>query len=170
MSTNSFYRNYSRVDALPTTPGPIGNTFGNFGAGFMAVGRSVSEIVDPNSTGPGGLPIQVGDFQPAYRMSFGNELNIGPVRFYGLIDVSRGGNAISLTDLYFGTAPGSLSTAIRRWKRSDSIAIAEALDRVRRGCVVRESPSALGDVDDANALVCVHARPYHQRQALIHRL
>jgi TonB-dependent starch-binding outer membrane protein SusC len=104
VSTSSFYRNYSRVDALPTTPGPIGNTFNTFGQGFMAVGRSVSEIVNPNAIGANGLPTQVGDFQPASRMSFGNELNIGPVRLYGLIDASRGGNAINLTDLYFDGA------------------------------------------------------------------
>jgi TonB-dependent starch-binding outer membrane protein SusC len=103
ISTNTFYRNYSRVDALPTTPGPIGNTYG-FGEGYMAVGRSVSEVVNAADIGPNGLPVQVGDFQPSYRMSFGNELNFGPVRLYGLIDVSRGGSIINLTDLYFDGA------------------------------------------------------------------
>ncbi len=103
ISTNSFDRNYSRVDALPTTPGPIGNTYG-FGEGFMAVGRSVSEVVNATDILPNGLPAQVGDFQPAYRMSFGNEFNFGPIRLYGLIDVSRGGSIINLTDLYFDGA------------------------------------------------------------------
>jgi len=103
VSTNTFYRNYSRVDALPTTPGPIGDTYG-FGEGFMAVGRSVSEVVNATDIGANGLPTQVGDFQPSYRMSFGNELTFGPLRLYGLIDVSRGGSIINLTDLYFDGA------------------------------------------------------------------
>jgi TonB-linked SusC/RagA family outer membrane protein len=103
ISTNTFYRNYSRVDALPTTPGPIGDTYG-FGEGFMAVGRSVSEVVNATDIGANGLPTQVGDFQPSYRMSFGNELTFGPLRLYGLIDVSRGGSIINLTDLYFDGA------------------------------------------------------------------
>jgi TonB-linked SusC/RagA family outer membrane protein len=103
VSTNTFYRNYSRVDALPTTPGPIGDTYG-FGEGFMAIGRSVSEVVNATNIGANGLPVQVGDFQPSYRMSFGNELTFGPVRLYGLIDVSRGGSIINLTDLYFDGA------------------------------------------------------------------
>ncbi len=103
VSTNTFYRNYSRVDALPTTPGPIGNTFG-FGEGFLAVGRSVSELVNASAILPNGLPQQVGDVQPAYRMDFGNEITFGPVRLYGLVDWSRGGSAINLTDLYFDGA------------------------------------------------------------------
>ena len=103
VSTSTFYRNYSVVNSLPTTPGPIGNTYG-FGEGFMAVGRSVSELVNAADIGPNGLPVQVGDFQPSYRVSFANEVNIGPVRLYGLIDWSRGGSTINLTDLYFDGA------------------------------------------------------------------
>ncbi|HZS61187.1 MAG TPA: SusC/RagA family TonB-linked outer membrane protein [Gemmatimonadaceae bacterium] len=120
VSNNTFYRNYSRVDALPTPPGPIGNTYG-FGEGFMAVGRSVSEIVNAADILPNGLPAQVGDFQAAYRVQFGNEINIGPVRLYGLIDWSRGGNTINLTDLYFDGAGlqlwGDSAAAAKRFNK-----------------------------------------------------
>jgi TonB-dependent starch-binding outer membrane protein SusC len=96
----SFYRNYSVVNSLPTAPFEAGSTFG-FGAGFLAPGRSVSEVVNPNIIGKDGLPLQVGDFTPGWRMSYGNTFNLGPFRLFGLIDVSRGGSTINLTDLYF---------------------------------------------------------------------
>jgi TonB-linked SusC/RagA family outer membrane protein len=99
-TTISFYRNYSTVNSLPTAPFEAGATFG-FGAGFLAPGRSVSEVVNPNIIGKDGLPLQVGDFTPGWRMSYGNTFNLGPFRLFGLIDVSRGGSTINLTDLYF---------------------------------------------------------------------
>jgi TonB-dependent starch-binding outer membrane protein SusC len=116
VSTTTFYRNYSVVDALPTTPGLIGNTYG-FGEGYVAVGRSVSEIVNTSATTANGLPVQVGDFQPDYRMSFGNEFNAGPFRLYALLDWSRGGNTINLTDLYFDTGPGLWADSAQSVKR-----------------------------------------------------
>jgi TonB-linked SusC/RagA family outer membrane protein len=99
-STVTFYRNYSVVNSLPTAPFQAGNTFG-FGAGFLAPGRSVSETVNPNIIGKDGLPLQVGDFTPGWRMSYGNTFTLGAFRLFGLIDVSRGGTTINLTDLYF---------------------------------------------------------------------
>jgi TonB-linked SusC/RagA family outer membrane protein len=99
-STVTFYRNYSVVNSLPVQPFEAGSTFG-FGAGFLAPGRSVSEVVNPNIIGKDGLPVQVGDFTPGWRMSYGNTFTFGPFRLFGLLDVSRGGSTINLTDLYF---------------------------------------------------------------------
>jgi TonB-dependent starch-binding outer membrane protein SusC len=99
-STVTFFRNYSVVNSLPVKPFEAGATFG-FGAGFLAPGRSVSEVVNPNIIGKNGLPIQVGDFTPGWRMSYGNTFTLGAFRLFGLLDVSRGGSTINLTDLYF---------------------------------------------------------------------
>jgi hypothetical protein len=99
-TTVTFYRNYSVVNSLPTAPFEAGNTFG-FGSGFLAPGRSVSEVVNTNIIQSNGLPLQVGDFTPGWRMSYGNTFTFGPFRLYGLLDVSRGGSTINLTDLYF---------------------------------------------------------------------
>jgi TonB-dependent starch-binding outer membrane protein SusC len=99
-TTVTFYRNYSVVNSLPTAPFEAGNTFG-FGSGFLAPGRSVSEVVNTNIIQSNGLPLQVGDFTPGWRMSYGNTFTLGAFRLYGLIDVSRGGSTINLTDLYF---------------------------------------------------------------------
>ena len=96
----SFYRNYSVVNSLPVPPFQAGNTFG-FGNGFLAPGRSVSEIVNPSNIGADGLPQQVGDFTPGWQMSYASTLTFHNFRFYGLIDVSHGGSNINLTDLYF---------------------------------------------------------------------
>jgi TonB-linked SusC/RagA family outer membrane protein len=121
VSTTTFYRNYSKVDALPTTPGLIGNTYG-FGEGYVATGRSVSEIVNTAVTLKNGLPQQVGDFQPAFRATFSNEFNFGPVRLYGLLDWSRGGNTINLTDLYYDVGPGLWGDSAQSAKRFASFA------------------------------------------------
>jgi TonB-linked SusC/RagA family outer membrane protein len=104
VTTTTFYRNYSVVNNLPVPAGPIGNAFG-FGEGYLQVGRSVSQIVNPNILNSQGQPEQVGDFQPAYRMSFSNELTFKGFRFYVLVDWSRGGSTINLTDLYYDGGP-----------------------------------------------------------------
>jgi hypothetical protein len=115
-STVSYYRNYSVVNNLPIPPNAIGNTFG-FGQGYLAVGRSVSEVVNPNILGPSGLPIQVGDFQPSYRMQFTEELKWKGLRFYALVEWSRGGSTINLTDLYFDGGPGLWGDSVSSAKR-----------------------------------------------------
>ncbi|HWZ59279.1 MAG TPA: TonB-dependent receptor plug domain-containing protein, partial [Gemmatimonadaceae bacterium] len=119
VSTTTFYRNYSVVNSLPIPAGPIGNTYG-FGEGYLQVGRSVSQLVNPNVVGPDGQPQQVGDFQPSYRMSFGNELSFKGFRFYALVDWSRGGSTINLTALYFDTGPqlwGDSAFSARRFNK-----------------------------------------------------
>jgi TonB-dependent starch-binding outer membrane protein SusC len=120
-STTTFYRNYSVVNSLPVPAGPIGNTFG-FGEGYLQVGRSVSQIVNGNAIGPDGQPIQVGDFQPSYRMSFGNELSFKGFRFYALVDWSRGGSTINLTDLYYDSGPQLWADSVASAKRFSAFA------------------------------------------------
>jgi hypothetical protein len=112
----SYSRNYSVMNSLPIPPGPAGNTFG-FGEGFLAVGRSVSEIVNPNFLGKDGLPIQVGDFQPSYRMQFSEEFKFAGFRLFALVEWSRGGSTINLTDLYFDGGPGLWADSAASAKR-----------------------------------------------------
>lgn len=42
-----------------------------------------------------------GDFQPDFQMGFGNDLDVGPVRFTSLLDWRKGGKVINLTNNYF---------------------------------------------------------------------
>lgn len=99
-----FYRNYSVVNSLPVPPFQAGNTFG-FGDAYLKPGRSVSEIVNLAALGPDNQPKQIGDFLPGYRMSFSSDLTWGAFRVYGLLDYSRDGNTINLTDLYYDIGP-----------------------------------------------------------------
>jgi len=66
--------------------------------------------------------VQVGDFQPAYRMSFSNEFNVGPFRLFALVDWSRGGQTINLTALYFDVGPGLYGDSAVAAKRFASFA------------------------------------------------
>jgi hypothetical protein len=115
-STTTYYRNYSVVNSLPIPAGPIGNTFG-FGQGYLQVGRSISQIVNPNVLNAQGQPEQVGDFQPAYKMSFSNEFAFKGFRLYGLVDWSRGGSTINLTNLYFDGGPQLWADSVASAKR-----------------------------------------------------
>ena len=76
-----------------------------YGADLLAPGRSVSEVVNTFKTGPSGLNVQVGDFTPGYFVSLGNEFTYKGFRVYGLLDWSRGGNTVNLTQQYFDTGP-----------------------------------------------------------------
>jgi TonB-linked SusC/RagA family outer membrane protein len=102
VSTTTFYRNYSVVNSLPVPPFISGNTFGNlWGQGFMQPGRSVSEIVNTSIYLPNGQPIQLGDFQPSFVMSFAQEFTFKNFRLYGLFDWHRGGTTINGSEWLF---------------------------------------------------------------------
>jgi TonB-linked SusC/RagA family outer membrane protein len=110
ISTTTFYRNYSVVNSLPVPAFEAGNTFGAlFGTGYIAVGRSVSELVDPSIVGKNGYPQQQGDFQPSYNMSFGEELTFKHFRLYGLLDYRRGGTVINISRWLFELGPHLLA-------------------------------------------------------------
>ena len=105
VNTVSFARNYSVVNALPVPAFiPVNSNFG-FGADLIAPGRSLSEIANTNLTGANGLNPQVGDFSAGELISMSNEFTWHNVRIYGMVDWSRGGNTVNLTDLYFDTGP-----------------------------------------------------------------
>ncbi len=121
-NTLTFSRNYSEVNATPVPAFFAGNAFG-FGSDFVAQGRSLTDIVDPNISNPNGQYLQVGDFANGYLISMGNEFSWHGFRLYGMFDWSRGGNTVNLTDLYFDTSTplGSLNAV------SDSAASAKRL-------------------------------------------
>ena len=112
VTTMAYFRNYSTVNALPTKPFVAGRNFG-YGADYLAPGRSLTEVIDPNFVGPSGLPVQVGDFSYGFNMSWSNEFTFKAFRVSGLLDWARGGNTINLTDQYYDTGP---------WLGTDSLA------------------------------------------------
>ncbi len=102
-TTETFYRNYSVVNTLPIPPFIVGSTFGGiFGQfGYLAPGRSVSEMVAPAILTANGSPLQVGDFQPSYVVSLSQEFTWNHFRLYGLLDWHRGGNVVNTSNLLF---------------------------------------------------------------------
>lgn len=112
VSTNTFFRNYSRVDALPVPAFQEGSFFGGpYGAFRVQVGRSVSQVTGTvctggdvttgNCTGSAIQNFQVGDAQPAFQMGFGNTFSLRSVHLYFLLDYRRGGVVGNLTNNYF---------------------------------------------------------------------
>jgi TonB-linked SusC/RagA family outer membrane protein len=100
-ATASFYRNYSVVNALPVPAFVPANGAGPFGEDLLTVGRSLTEVVNPNVVGADGNPTQIGDFNPSDYLTLGNTLSWHRFRVYGLVVWSRGGNVENLTDPYY---------------------------------------------------------------------
>jgi TonB-dependent starch-binding outer membrane protein SusC len=102
-TTESFYRNYSDVNSTPVPPFAVGFTFeGIVGSeGYFQPGRSVSELVAPGTVLPNGEPLQVGDFQPSFVMSFGQEFTWNKFRLYALLDWHRGGTVVNISNFVF---------------------------------------------------------------------
>lgn len=99
---NTFYRNYSRVDALPIPPFPSQYGFGGaFGLNTIQVGRSVSQIVNSGKLGKDGQPIQVGDATPSDVMSFNQEISYKGLHLSGVLDWYVGGNTSNITNAYY---------------------------------------------------------------------
>jgi len=102
ISTATFYRNYSVVNSIPVPPFVAGYSFGPlFGNAYIQPGRSVSELVNTGTLNASGVPIQLGDFQPSYLMSFSEEIAFKGFRLYGLLDWKRGSTTINITNFLF---------------------------------------------------------------------
>ncbi len=99
VSTISFFRNYSVVNALPVPNFPVS------GVNYIAVGRSITDIVNFAQSDPNGQPHQQGDVLPSFVVNGTEELNWGPFRVSGSVQWNRGGNLENQNDIYydFGT-------------------------------------------------------------------
>jgi TonB-linked SusC/RagA family outer membrane protein len=104
ISNTTFYRNYSRVDALPDkgVSFPTANQFGGaFGTNLIQVGRSISQIVNTSIQDKAGNNPQVGDATPADVISFNQQLSFGRFHLNGVLDWYVGGSVANLTNAYF---------------------------------------------------------------------
>ena len=103
----TFSKNVGKVMSLPAGLGsgfaPPGSFALHFGQGFIAVGQSPSQITGIDSTNPG-VRTTLGDYEPDYIVGLSNEINVGPVRLYGLLDWHKGGDAVNLTQLLYDGA------------------------------------------------------------------
>jgi TonB-linked SusC/RagA family outer membrane protein len=126
VSTTTFYRNYSVVDQLPVPAFTPATDFGYVtGVYWVQAGRSITQMVNTNFTNSVGSYIQVGDVDPSYTMSFGNQFTLGRFHLFGQVDWQRGGNVGNLTNGYFD--PNGLNLL------ADSVASAKRFAAVLAG-------------------------------------
>jgi TonB-linked SusC/RagA family outer membrane protein len=119
IATTTFYRNYSVVNSIPVPAFVTGYSFGSdFGNAFIQPGRSVSELVNTSVLGANGVPVQLGDFQPSYVMSFGQDLTFKAFRLHGLLDWKRGSTTINITNFLFDFGPDLLQNTAAEQARA----------------------------------------------------
>lgn len=106
ITTTSFYRNYSVVNSIPVPGFRVGAGGGGLGSFWIQPGRSISEIVNTNFVNSNGVPVQIGDEQPTFVMSFNNAFTLGAFRLAGVVDWSRGGDVLNITELAYQLGPG----------------------------------------------------------------
>ena len=110
VSTGTFARNYSVMDYLPVPGFPAGDQFGGpFGTYFIEQGKPVGWVVNSSVTNAAGVPEGVGNSQPDFTASWGNEFNLQRFHVYGLFDWVKGGTVSDLTTQYFDFGPGLLA-------------------------------------------------------------
>jgi TonB-linked SusC/RagA family outer membrane protein len=100
-TTATFYRDKSKVVALPVPTFRTGGFGTALGAYEIAEGNSATQIVANVAEGDSTVVRPVGDANPDFRVGFSNELTIGPVNLFGLFEWSQGGTIINLTKLLF---------------------------------------------------------------------
>jgi TonB-dependent starch-binding outer membrane protein SusC len=107
-STETFTRVYDRVDNLPVPPFEAGNFFGYFpfGGYYIQQGASVNAIYGyPNAAAGASQTLeQMGNVEPAWSASFGQDLSYGPVHVHVLFDWRVGQVVDDLTQQYWDGA------------------------------------------------------------------
>jgi TonB-linked SusC/RagA family outer membrane protein len=96
-STISFFRNYSVMNSLPVPPFAIATWYQI----WEQVGRSVTDITNPNFLDKNGSPHQIGDEMPSFTMEGNEAVSWGPLRLSGLVQWNRGGTMQNENDLYY---------------------------------------------------------------------
>lgn len=106
--SGTFTRVYDRVDNLPVPAFEAGQFFGYFpfGGYYIQPGASVNGIYGyPNAAaGASGTLAQMGNAQPAFVTTFGNDLSFGPLHVHVLFDWREGQSVADLTEQYWDGA------------------------------------------------------------------
>jgi TonB-linked SusC/RagA family outer membrane protein len=99
-STETFSRNYTRVDALPTAPFTSGDFFGYGEGGFyVSPGSAITALWGYKT--PGGALVPVGNSAPAFTMGSSNDLNVGPFHLHSFFEWNYGLSVSDGTEVYF---------------------------------------------------------------------
>jgi TonB-linked SusC/RagA family outer membrane protein len=96
----TFSRNYTRVDQLPTAPFSSGNYFGYGEGGFyVEQGNSITALWGYKTAG--GPLVPVGNSAPAFTMGSLNNLNYGAFHLRGFFEWNYGLSVSDGTEVYF---------------------------------------------------------------------
>jgi TonB-linked SusC/RagA family outer membrane protein len=96
----TFSRNYTRVDQLPTAPFSSGNYFGYGEGGFyVEQGNSITALWGYKTAG--GALVPVGNAAPAFTMGYLNDLNYGPFHLHSFFEWNYGLSVSDGTEVYF---------------------------------------------------------------------
>ena len=145
------------MNSTPVPPFSVGNTFeGIVGSeGFFQPGRSVSELAAPGITLPNGEPLQVGDFQPSFVMSFSQELTWNRFRLFGLLDWHRGGTVVNISNFVFDlSGDHTLADTALSDKRAAAFTAGSVYPFLEIGHV-RQAARADGELQSADELAQV---------------
>jgi TonB-linked SusC/RagA family outer membrane protein len=114
----------TRLDVAPFNPGSFFST--RYGAPYLQQGLSVTTVQAVNdckvkqaSCTADNRILQNFESAPDFTMGFSNEVNVGPVRLYGLVDWRKGGLAVNLTDNYFDASGTGPDTAVMNKRNAD---------------------------------------------------
>jgi TonB-linked SusC/RagA family outer membrane protein len=103
------------------------NSFGfGYGGGYIEVGKSPSQVRGTVDSAGTNVLRQVGDFQPKFSLGFSNEVTVGPIRLYGLLDWRNGGTVVNISQNVYdelGTAPDSVAAAARLAAFHDGLSV-----------------------------------------------
>lgn len=100
---STYFSNRSVITELPVPTFRTGGFGTSLGAFEIAQGKSATQIVGNDSVaGDASIVVRkVGDANPDFVMSFGNELTWKRFRLYGLLDWQKGGDIINLTKFLY---------------------------------------------------------------------
>ncbi len=105
----------SLPDGVPAFEPP--NNFGfGYGSGYIESGHSPSQIRGTVDSAGVGVLRTVGDYQPRYVVGFSNQITIGKIRLYGLLDWRHGGDVVNISQNVYdelGTAPDYAASQVR---------------------------------------------------------
>jgi TonB-linked SusC/RagA family outer membrane protein len=110
-TSESFSRNYNRVDALPVANFAAGAFFASspFGSYQIAVGNPASSLWGFKTVG--GALVPLGNTQPQFTLGFGQDLNYGPLHAHIFFDWREGMWVADLTQDYFDASGNLADTA-----------------------------------------------------------
>jgi hypothetical protein len=99
-TTETYSRNYTRVDELPVAPFTSGDFFGYGEGGFyVSPGSAITALWGYKT--PGGALVPVGNSAPAFTMGYLNDLTYGPLHLHSFFDWNYGLSVSDGTFVYF---------------------------------------------------------------------